>query len=320
MIIRYDYLASKTGAIIVPTCGFASIAADIPVFLSNRTLKSALGPDAQLGLSQTFVRTQAGVSGGSINSFLCDMEKVPRRFYERCQADYALSQVRGLPSPPPVLATRVPFSSQYGGYWFAGKINRGIVHRTFGLNTLASSYSKLFLAQEKVEDAAVRPLGYGPQFRYAEYKVVGRTWLGAAVFSALFTFFLRLMFKSRLARGFVKLFAPAPGQGPSDKEMEKGWAEVTNFTQSAASPNVYAKTVTHVKGDPGYLMTAWMISECALALALDDASLPVTARLGGVLTPATAFGDVIVRRLEATGHIHFESEIVRGGDESRKDR
>ena len=63
-----------------------------------------------------------------------------------------------------------------------------------------------------------------------------------------------------------------------------------------------------------------MISECAVAFVLDDASLPVTARLGGVLTPATAFGDVLVRRLEATGRVHFESEIVREGDESRKDR
>lgn len=65
---------------------------------------------------------------------------------------------------------------------------------------------------------------------------------------------------------------------------------------------------------------AAMISEAALGLALDDASLPLSARLGGVLTPSTALGSVLVSRLEATGRIRFESEIVRADGESRKDR
>ncbi|KAI0697402.1 Saccharopine dehydrogenase-domain-containing protein [Cerioporus squamosus] len=303
MIIRYDYLASKTGAIIVPTCGFNCIAPDILVFLANRTLKNALGADAELGLSQTFYRIQGGVSGGSISTLLCDMEQVPRRTYERCRADYAISQVRGHPSPEPALAARMPFSSQYGGYWLGDKVGRGIVQRTFGLNALASSYTHLLLGAT-YEEKAVRAQTYGPQFRYTEYLLIGRTWIGAAVFSALFAFFMKVLFRSRVARRFVKLFMPKPGKGPSDEEMEKGWG----------------KSVMQLKGDPGHLLTAWMISESALALALDDASLPVTARLGGVLTPATALGDALIRRLEGTGRIHFESEIVRDDEESRKDR
>lgn len=63
-----------------------------------------------------------------------------------------------------------------------------------------------------------------------------------------------------------------------------------------------------------------MIAECALALTLDDASLPVTARSGGILTPATAFGDVLIKRLESTDCMRFETELVRDGDESRKSR
>ena len=63
-----------------------------------------------------------------------------------------------------------------------------------------------------------------------------------------------------------------------------------------------------------------MISECALALALDDASLPPHAHIGGVLTPATALGSVLVSRLEATGLVQFESQIGRGNEESKKDR
>lgn len=50
-----------------------------------------------------------------------------------------------------------------------------------------------------------------------------------------------------------------------------------------------------------------MISECALALVLQYNDLPEIGRKGGVLTPACAFGRVLVRRLEATGKFDFES-------------
>ena len=63
-----------------------------------------------------------------------------------------------------------------------------------------------------------------------------------------------------------------------------------------------------------------MLVECALALLFDEESLPAAARAGGVLTPATAFGSILISRLEASGHLHFESEIVRGTPESKKDR
>lgn len=65
---------------------------------------------------------------------------------------------------------------------------------------------------------------------------------------------------------------------------------------------------------------AGIIAESALALALDDASLPPHAHIGGVLTPATALGSVLISRLEAVGLVQFESQLVRGNEESRKDR
>ena len=63
-----------------------------------------------------------------------------------------------------------------------------------------------------------------------------------------------------------------------------------------------------------------MIVESALALLFDDAALPAAAHGGGILTPSTAFGNVIVDRLEASGHLHFESEILTGTPETKKDR
>jgi short subunit dehydrogenase-like uncharacterized protein len=52
------------------------------------------------------------------------------------------------------------------------------------------------------------------------------------------------------------------------------------------------------QGDPGYQLTALMLSQASLALALDTARLPDRA---GVLTPISAMGDVLVERLRAAG-------------------
>lgn len=38
--------------------------------------------------------------------------------------------------------------------------------------------------------------------------------------------------------------------------MEKGFMDVTNYTESATSPGVYAKSTMKGNGDPGYLLTS----------------------------------------------------------------
>ena len=64
-----------------------------------------------------------------------------------------------------------------------------------------------------------------------------------------------------------------------------------------------------------------MIAESALTLLLSQSELPDWVHEGGVLTPASALGDVLVKRLEASGQISFESEVVLGREaESRKTR
>jgi len=39
-------------------------------------------------------------------------------------------------------------------------------------------------------------------------------------------------------------------------------------------------------------------------------ALPVHAQEGGILTPMTAFGDVLIQRLEETGRFEFSSSIL----------
>jgi hypothetical protein len=72
-----------------------------------------------------------------------------------------------------------------------------------------------------------------------------------------------------------------------------------------------------------------MISEAALCLIFPPnsdkncpeaarAALPFLAREGGgIFTPMTAFGDVLIKRLEATGKFQFSSSVI--GRNSKED-
>ncbi len=55
------------------------------------------------------------------------------------------------------------------------------------------------------------------------------------------------------------------------------------------------------QGDPGNRATTKMLCESALALALQLDALPGGPRHGGLLTPASGLGDVLVDRLRAAG-------------------
>jgi short subunit dehydrogenase-like uncharacterized protein len=62
-------------------------------------------------------------------------------------------------------------------------------------------------------------------------------------------------------------------------------------------------------GDPGYAATSVMLGESALCLAQDRDRLPDRA---GVLTPATAMGDVLAGRLRSAGQILAVSRLEKG--------
>lgn len=54
-----------------------------------------------------------------------------------------------------------------------------------------------------------------------------------------------------------------------------------------------------------------MLVASALSLTLSHDRLPAMAKQGGVLTPAAAFGDVIIERLNATDEFEIESMTLQ---------
>ena len=87
---------------------------------------------------------------------------------------------------------------------------------------------------------------------------------------------------------------PQPGQGPSEEDMNRGWFSCDLVGRTATGERV--RGLIRNRGDAGNRSTVKMLCESALCLALGES----TDR-GGILTPATAFGDYLANRLRAAG-------------------
>ncbi|KAH9050867.1 NAD-P-binding protein [Lactarius deliciosus] len=306
MINKFDYLATQTHAIIVPSCAVDSIPADAGVYLASQTLGHA-----PLGASTTASRMGGGAPGGTIATFIATAEDVPRPLLARSARDWALSPVPGADSPP--LRLVYSLGSRRGAIAPFGAINRALVQRTAGLLELARL--------ERKRAAEEPPPGYGPAFTYTEFMQTGGAVSAFLVSVTIAAVFVGITFVTPF-RWLVKRFATQPGSGPADHTLERGGLTFVNITASDEPSPRYAKSVIKGHGDPGTLLTAAMVGESAIALLLDE--LPPLAKGGGVLTPVTALGDNIIRRMKACDRFEISSGIVDGPDgdleENRKTR
>jgi short subunit dehydrogenase-like uncharacterized protein len=148
---------------------------------------------------------------------------------------------------------------------------------------------------------ALRGHAYGRRFRYRELMLGGGLPLGPAKAAAIAGGIGALVAGLSLppTRKLLDRLLPSPGDGPSVSKQENGFFRIDVHARTSAG----ARLVCRIKasGDPGYKATGVMLGESALALARDEDRLPAGA---GVLTPATAMGDVLVERLRAAGHTY----------------
>ncbi|KAG7091287.1 hypothetical protein E1B28_010335 [Marasmius oreades] len=309
IIRNYDYLATKTHSIIVPSCGFDSIPSDLSVYIANKALKE-VDPSLDIASSTTvFDKIEGIISAGTLDSAMA-MRTLPAHERNASLRDYLLSPVQGPPSPQAHLLynIQVPGTSRYikGSFWFMSGSNRSIVQRSWGL-----------LEQELLQkNTSTTTHRYGPSMVYEEF-LKARGAISASIISTTIALVWGLLGFSPF-RWLIRKLLASNVSTASDERLEKGSFRTINITTSTTSvnhPNPVKVTTTLIgKGDPGYLLSPIWMAECALAL-LDPESLPERARRGGILTPATAFGDVLVKRIEDNGRFIVKREVH---DESKK--
>ncbi|KDQ20242.1 hypothetical protein BOTBODRAFT_101389 [Botryobasidium botryosum FD-172 SS1] len=306
IIQEYDFLATKTGAVIVPCCGFDSVPGDVSAYVSVRTLQ-AHNPALTAGDSTTAYNVKGGVSGGTVSTAITFMESIPRWRMSQSSRPYALSPVIGKRAAWPRFLYSFPpsLSSIQGGYWVMRGINTAIVRRTWGL-----FYTNSLRNSSQASEPSTKP--YGPEFLYDEFMQTASVFHSFATSFMLFSTMVLMMFAP--VRWIAKRVVPSAGSGPPPEVLEQRWAKITNITSSAPSPGqrqTHVQTIFKGRGDPGYLLTAIFLGEAALTLLPPSFDgLTSLAKRGGVLTPMSALGEGYIERLKRSGRIEIDSKVI----------
>ena len=141
---------------------------------------------------------------------------------------------------------------------------------------------------------------YGKDFLYDEAMMTGNGISGRLkALATAGTMGVVMMAKpgSLLKKG-VDAMLPEPGEGPNKKERENGFYNLL-FIGTLADGQTIRGKVTGDR-DPGYGSTSKMLAESAICLAVDE--LPEVA---GMLTPAVAMGDALLKRLQDNAGLTF---------------
>lgn len=278
MIDAHHEEAKKTGARIVHCCGFDSIPSDLGTLMMQEASKERFGAPLQK-LTYFAGETKGGFSGGTVASMLNLFEEIARdkRVLKILGNPYALNPEGERKGPDGSDQKGVRFDRDLG-QWTApfvmAAVNTRVVRRSNAI------------------------LGYpwGEDFRYAEVMSTGKGPRGLARATAI-TSFLGGFMGAAAIDPIRKLLAarvlPKPGEGPSKEDRDKGFF-VTRFVGKTADGRALRGRVEGTS-DPGYGETAKMLAESALCLALGGPSE------GGVRTPASTMGMLLVERLRKAG-------------------
>lgn len=136
---------------------------------------------------------------------------------------------------------------------------------------------------------------YGPQLKYKEMMVFPNFFAAFVTMVSLMIFGSIVMIPP-LCSLLYKYVLPVPGEGPSEKAMDKGFLKITAHADGSAGSKSTA--VLYFPTDPGYRDTARMLVESGLVLALNLKEIKTG---GGVWTPAACQGEVLLNRLINTG-------------------
>jgi short subunit dehydrogenase-like uncharacterized protein len=284
MIDAHHAQARETGARIVHTCGFDSIPSDLGVLMLQEYMREQHGGYCSR-IQFHVTKARGGFSGGTVASLLQAVdESMKDRDVRRILGNpHALDPEprRGTPEERDQLGVRY---SRELGRWTApfvmASVNTRVVRRSNAL------------------------LGYpwGKDFLYSEvtsFKPGVKGMLTAAGLSAGLGAFMVATTVPAVRRVLENRVLPAPGEGPSAEERERGLFEVRLVGEGMSTKSgrpVRLEGTVSAKGDPGYAATSRMLAESALCLAFDD----VPAQ-GGVLTPASSMGMRLVERLRRAG-------------------
>ena len=286
----------QSGARIVHSCGFDSVPSDLTVYaLHRRVLADGAGELADTTFVLRAANYAMGFSRGTVDTMFELMragwgDPETRRLLDD---PYSLSPDRVAepdlgPQPDVSLHRGEELAPELAGLWTSGYLmalyNTRCVRRTNAL------------------------LGwiYGRRFRYSETASMGSS-LAAPAMAAMTN--ATITGASRLGGAYLRMWPPRLLESliprPNGDGAPRGHYRVETYATTTTGARYMASMAQ--QGDPGYAATAVLLGESALALARDREQL---SDRRGVLTPASAMGDVLLKRLAAIGVTVHTAHLV----------
>lgn len=295
VIERHHAQAAADGTRIIPFCGFDSVPSDLGTLVVVEHLRSRGTACAEVVAAFRF---RGGLNGGTAATAVQLFESGQARRSghpfllngpgrERLSREVFLRErdPRGVRWNPELRRWLTPF--------VMAMVNTRVVRRSAAL-------------------AAEAGTPYGAQFSYREF-MAARSRTQATVI-AVGLAGAQLLLASPL-RPMLKKMLPAPGTGPSEEVRRSGWFRVDLVATGEDGRRAFG--LVKDQGDPGNAVTVRCLCESALALAVDGARLPGGPARGGVLTPATGLGQVLVERLRTRGMVLQAADVPIDGSASR---
>lgn len=271
---------------IVHSCGFDSIPSDLGTLLLQTKSQEKFKSFCKEIL---FVAgdSKGSFSGGTISSLIGVVEDAISnpKTREMLLDPYSLNPpgIKGEDKTDSVDIVYIDALKTWSAPFLMGPINTRVVRRSSAL----IYESNPFLYQEK--------MGFGDGFG---------GWTIAQVFRTALSGML-LMSSNSVTRSFLNLFMPGSGEGPDKDTRDTGYFTITilGFKEQYGS---IADIKVEIFGqrDPGYGATSRMLAESSVALALGE-----TRPIYGILTPASAFGLPLLKRMEKVG-IQFRDVTI----------
>ena len=286
----------QSGARIVHSCGFDSVPSDLTVYaLHRRVLADGAGELADTTFVLRAANYAMGFSRGTVDTMFELMragwgDPETRRLLDD---PYSLSPDRVAepdlgPQPDVSLHRGEEVAPELAGLWTSGYLmalyNTRCVRRTNAL------------------------LGwiYGRRFRYSETASMGSS-LAAPAMAAMTN--ATITGASRLGGAYLRMWPPRLLESliprPNGDGAPRGHYRVETYATTTSGARYMASMAQ--QGDPGYAATAVLLGESALALARDREQL---SDRRGVLTPASAMGDALLKRLAAIGVTVHTAHLV----------
>jgi short subunit dehydrogenase-like uncharacterized protein len=280
MIDQHHEQAKATGARIVHCCGFDSIPMDIGAWNLQQEAMDRHG--SYCSSITLLVRAMKGAaSGGTMASMMNIMREA------RADRDVARLLARPYSLNPDPSERGLDHGDQRGTRYDAdaetwtapfvmASVNTRVVRRTHAL--LGYPWGRDFRYHEAVRT------GPGPAGWVRASSITAG--LGGLVTAASFGW----------SRNLLEQFVlPKPGTGPDAAAREAGFFKLEQIGTLRVRGRISGDR------DPGYGSTSKMVAEAGVCLAMDEPALP-----GGVLTPAAAMAESLLKRLEANAGLSFE--------------